>query len=174
MCVRGVCIFQYVCRFLTALMEATHATHLTIDLYTCISSLDLVIHSSTCLTQNINSTQPRCVSWNFGMQGMHSVLAITETKLLYFSLQNKPNILPIQVICIISCFIAYFIFTYTEWTAEGCETDLSEVNEGVVTCNCNHLTNFAVLSKCEFNWPHLVYCFITFSSHNLPLHCSCS
>ena len=49
-CERCLYTVQYVCRFLTALMEATHATHLTIDLYTCISSLHLVIHSSTCLT----------------------------------------------------------------------------------------------------------------------------
>ena len=32
---------------------------------------------------------------------------------------------------------------YTEWTTEGCVT--AEVNESVVTCNCNHLTNFAIL-----------------------------
>ena len=36
-------------------------------------------------------------------------------------------------------------FCYTEWTTDGCVTDLAEVNEGVVTCNCNHLTNFAIL-----------------------------
>ena len=41
-------------------------------------------------------------------------------------------------------------FMYTEWTTDGCETDLPEVNEGVVTCNCSHLTNFAVLSTCAF------------------------
>ena len=28
---------------------------------------------------------------------------------------------------------------------DGCETDLAEMDEGVVTCNCNHLTNFAIL-----------------------------
>ena len=64
-----------------------HATHLTINLYTCIFSLHLMMHSST---KNINGTQPRCVSWNFGMQGMHSVLVITETKLLFFSQYIKP------------------------------------------------------------------------------------
>ena len=30
-----------------------------------------------------------------------------------------------------------------EWTTEGCVT--AEVNGSVVTCNCNHLTNFAIL-----------------------------
>ena len=34
---------------------------------------------------------------------------------------------------------------YTEWTTDGCVTDLAEVNESVVTCHCNHLTNFAIL-----------------------------
>ena len=37
------------------------------------------------------------------------------------------------------------LLNVTEWTTEGCETDLAEVDEGVVTCNCNHLTNFAIL-----------------------------
>ena len=36
-------------------------------------------------------------------------------------------------------------FMYAEWTTDGCMTDLAEVNEGLVTCYCNHLTNFAVL-----------------------------
>ena len=30
-----------------------------------------------------------------------------------------------------------------EWTPAGCVTEVNQ--EGVVTCNCNHLTNFAVL-----------------------------
>ena len=32
---------------------------------------------------------------------------------------------------------------YIEWTTEGCQT--TEVNDSVVICNCNHLTNFAIL-----------------------------
>ena len=34
-------------------------------------------------------------------------------------------------------------FTLRDWTTEGCTTIVGE--DGVVTCNCNHLTNFAVL-----------------------------
>ena len=34
-------------------------------------------------------------------------------------------------------------FTLRDWTPEGCTTVIGE--NGVVTCNCNHLTNFAVL-----------------------------
>ena len=34
-------------------------------------------------------------------------------------------------------------FTLRDWTTEGCTTIFGE--DGVVTCNCNHLTNFAVL-----------------------------
>ena len=37
------------------------------------------------------------------------------------------------------------VLCYTEWTTEGCETDLAEVDGGVVTCRCTHLTNFAIL-----------------------------
>ena len=98
MCVRGVCIFQYVCRFLTTSMEATHATHLTINLYTCISSLHLMMHSST---KNILGTQPRCVSWNFSIQGMHSVLSITETKLLFFTSNQHLT----YIMCVTSCML---------------------------------------------------------------------
>ena len=34
-------------------------------------------------------------------------------------------------------------FCCSEWTTEGCVR--VEVNESVVTCNCSHLTNFAIL-----------------------------
>ena len=34
-------------------------------------------------------------------------------------------------------------FILDDWTAEGCETDAG--SDGVVTCNCTHLTNFAIL-----------------------------
>ena len=37
------------------------------------------------------------------------------------------------------------VLCYTEWTTDGCVTDLAEVEEGVVTCRCTHLTNFAIL-----------------------------
>ena len=51
-----------------------------------------------------------------------------------------------SLICVTSCPIQLVLLLYVaEWTTEGCETDLAEVDEGVVTCNCNHLTNFAVL-----------------------------
>ena len=34
-------------------------------------------------------------------------------------------------------------FTLQDWTPEGCTTNVSI--DGVVTCSCDHLTNFAVL-----------------------------
>ena len=34
-------------------------------------------------------------------------------------------------------------FTLQDWTTEGCTTIVGE--DMVVTCNCTHLTNFAVL-----------------------------
>ena len=34
-------------------------------------------------------------------------------------------------------------FTLQDWITEGCTTIVGE--DGVVTCSCNHLTNFAVL-----------------------------
>ena len=48
MCVRGICILWYVCR-LSAMMAATHATHLTIQSYSfiCLSCLHVMIHSCT-------------------------------------------------------------------------------------------------------------------------------
>ena len=58
------------------------------------------------------------------------LLQITQASLICVTLR------PIQLVLLL--YVA-------EWTTEGCETDLAEVDEGVVTCNCNHLTNFAVL-----------------------------
>lgn len=34
-------------------------------------------------------------------------------------------------------------FILQDWTTEGCRTDIGE--DGIVTCSCNHLTNFAIL-----------------------------
>ena len=34
-------------------------------------------------------------------------------------------------------------FTLQNWTTEGCTTNVSQ--DGIVTCSCNHLTNFAIL-----------------------------
>ena len=34
-------------------------------------------------------------------------------------------------------------FTLQDWITDGCTTLVGE--DGIVTCNCNHLTNFAVL-----------------------------
>ena len=34
-------------------------------------------------------------------------------------------------------------FTLQDWTTEGCTTIIGE--DRVVTCNCSHLTNFAVI-----------------------------
>ena len=50
-----------------------------------------------------------------------------------------------HIYIIIYIYIQFLYFTYTEWTTNGCVTDLAEVNESVVTCYCNHLTNFAIL-----------------------------
>ena len=33
------------------------------------------------------------------------------------------------------------------WTTDGCE--LSEANGTIVTCRCNHLTNFGCLVVCQ-------------------------
>ena len=34
-------------------------------------------------------------------------------------------------------------FTLQDWVTSGCTTAVGE--DGVITCTCNHLTNFAVL-----------------------------
>ena len=34
-------------------------------------------------------------------------------------------------------------FSLQDWTGKGCTANISE--DGIVTCTCNHLTNFAVL-----------------------------
>ena len=34
-------------------------------------------------------------------------------------------------------------FTLQDWVSDGCNTTIGE--GGVITCTCNHLTNFAVL-----------------------------
>ena len=36
-------------------------------------------------------------------------------------------------------------FTLQDWTPEGCTIDVTQLDEGIVTCSCNHLTNFAIL-----------------------------
>ena len=40
-------------------------------------------------------------------------------------------------------------FEILRWTTEGCRT---EVNGDVITCTCNHLTNFAALVVRTINW----------------------
>ena len=73
--------------------------------------------------QNVTSEPPpRCVSWDFDSEGIYTVFAI-------LAIVHNTSML----LCV------------TEWTTDGCETDLAEVDEGVVTCSCNHLTNFAIL-----------------------------
>ena len=76
--------------------------------------------------------EPSCLKW---LPHMRKKLSWLSTILLScIHMANISNLCDL---------ISYF--TYTEWTTEGCVTDLSEVNESVVTCNCNHLTNFAIL-----------------------------
>ena len=53
---------------------------------------------------------------------------------------------------------------YTEWTTEGCVT--AEVNGDVVTCNCSHLTNFAILvNSSESTCMHLLATFSKLVPH---------
>ena len=40
------------------------------------------------------------------------------------------------------------------WTTDGCE--LTGIDDNVVTCQCNHLTNFAVLVVCKSTQSYLV------------------
>lgn len=35
-------------------------------------------------------------------------------------------------------------FDTQQWTADGCSTSVGQ-GGGIITCRCNHLTNFAVL-----------------------------
>ena len=45
-------------------------------------------------------------------------------------------------------------FSLRDWTEKGCTAKVSE--DGIITCTCNHLTNFAVLMVCSM-------CIITIS-----------
>ena len=70
----------------------------------------------------------------------------------------------IKTVCTKHCSIAaYSKFTVSfhlggrgNWTTDGCE--LIEIDGNVVTCHCNHLTNFGCLVVCEYNqwslWVH--------------------
>ena len=49
-----------------------------------------------------------------------------------------------RYIMLVALGILVLICVMLEWTAEGCETNW-DINGSVVTCNCNHLTNFAIL-----------------------------
>ena len=53
------------------------------------------------------------------------------------------NILPMQFRAPDSEVCVSWSFVLQDWTSEGCATNVSE--DGIVTCSCNHLTNFAVL-----------------------------
>ena len=46
-------------------------------------------------------------------------------------------------------------FGVQQWTSDGCNTSVGQ--GGIVTCHCNHLTNFAVL---------VVYCYPYLYIHN--------
>ena len=72
--------------------------------------------------QNGTSGEPQCASWDFNLTRMHLVLPIS---------------------LLLSYFLTIPLIHYAEWRTEGCVT--AEVNGSVVTCNCNHLTNFAIL-----------------------------
>ena len=47
-----------------------------------------------------------------------------------------------RYIMLVALGILVLICVTTGWTVEGRETN---INGSVVTCNCNHLTNFAIL-----------------------------
>ena len=72
-------------------------------------------------------------------------LSIAIAVLLVLLTIHKRNISHIAIILLL------YVYYITEWTTEGCVA--AEVNGDVVTCNCNHLTNFAILvnsSECTF------------------------
>ena len=44
--------------------------------------------------------------------------------------------------------MTYFIFIAADrgnWTAEGCKVGTVDEETGLITCECTHLTNFAIL-----------------------------
>ena len=75
--------------------------------------------------QDGTSGEPQCASWDFDLKRMHLVLSLSAAyKLIVIILFNH-------------------LIHYAEWRTEGCVT--AEKDGSVVTCNCNHLTNFAIL-----------------------------
>ena len=85
--------------------------------------------------QNVRSGELQCVSWDFGIAG--TFLSIGIAVLLVLLTIYKRNISHI------ANSVALCLLHNIEWTTEGCVA--AEVNGDVVTCNCNHLTNFAIL-----------------------------
>ena len=54
-------------------------------------------------------------------------------------------------------------FALREWTPEGCTTSVNQ--DGIVTCSCNHLTNFAVLVVINLMCSHYTHHMIHESSY---------
>lgn len=50
--------------------------------------------------------------------------------------------------CNVECIhdINYHIISLADWKDDGCSTKLSESNNSTVHCECNHLTNFAIIA----------------------------
>ena len=46
-------------------------------------------------------------------------------------------------------------FTLQDWTPRGCNTSVG--SEGIITCICSHLTNFAMLVVCLAFYSLIVY-----------------
>ena len=53
-------------------------------------------------------------------------------------------------------------FDNLRWTTEGCRT---EVNDDVITCTCNHLTNFAALVVRTINWYSTLAAMLYYKKH---------
>ena len=89
------------------------------------------------MIQNLN---PQCTSWNFSAVGkFYLVTACLWCRALIHD---------------VSCGEKHFNIPVTHtlggrgnWTTDGCE--LTGIDGNVTICECNHLTNFAVLVVCK-------------------------
>ena len=95
---------------------------------------------SISLMQNLN---PQCASWNFSAAGSSNpyLLFIASVECLCdINIQVNSHLATITG-C--SHWIISTLGGRGNWTTDGCE--LTGIDGNVVICQCNHLTNFAVL-----------------------------